>query len=125
MGIPVVPTADSTEGIRDYVLICVLIRPVPSRSRWLALAILCVAAFMIVLDSSVVTVALPAIQDDLGFASADLAWVVNSYLIAFGGMLLLFGRLGDLVGARTCSSPAWRSSRSRRCCAAWPTVRCC
>ncbi|GGO12072.1 MFS transporter [Microbispora rosea subsp. aerata] len=70
------------------------------RSRWTALAVLCVGAFMIVLDSSVVTVALPAIQDDLGFDTADLAWVVNSYLITFGGMLLLFGRLGDLAGRK-------------------------
>lgn len=70
------------------------------RSRWLALGILCVGAFMIVLDSSIVTVALPTIQDDLGFTTASLAWVVNSYLIAFGGLLLLFGRLGDLVGRK-------------------------
>lgn len=74
--------------------------PAVPKSRWLALAVLCVGAFMIVLDSSVVTVALPAIQDDLGFATADLAWVVNSYLITFGGLLLLFGRLGDLAGRK-------------------------
>lgn len=74
--------------------------PAAPRSRWLALGILCVGAFMIVLDSSVVTVALPTIQNDLGFTAADLAWVVNSYLIAFGGLLLLFGRLGDLVSRK-------------------------
>src|SRR5215204_4188078 len=56
---------------------------------------------MIVLDATVVNVALPVIQDDLGFTSAGLAWVVNAYLIAFGGLLLLAGRLGDLIGRRT------------------------
>src|SRR5687767_2879918 len=71
------------------------------RSRWVALYVLCVGMLMIVLDVTVVNVALPAIQDDLGFSSASLAWVVNAYLIAFGGLLLLAGRLGDLVGRRT------------------------
>src|SRR5215475_1191702 len=56
---------------------------------------------MIILDGTIVTVALPAIQRDLGFSSSALAWVVNAYLIAFGGLLLLAGRLGDLVGRRT------------------------
>jgi MFS family permease len=55
---------------------------------------------MIVLDATVVNVALPSIQEDLGFAQASLAWVVNAYLIAFGGLLLLAGRLGDLVSRR-------------------------
>src|SRR5688572_30329232 len=71
------------------------------RRRWLALYVLCGGLLMIVLDATVVNVALPAIQDDLGFSSASLAWVVNAYLIAFGGLLLLAGRLGDLVGRRT------------------------
>lgn len=71
------------------------------RSRWLALYVLCAGMLMIVLDVTVVNVALPAIQDDLGFTSSSLAWVVNAYLIAFGGLLLLAGRLGDLVGRRT------------------------
>ena len=70
------------------------------RSRWLALYVLCVGMLMIVLDVTVVNVALPAIQDDLGFTSSSLAWVVNAYLIAFGGLLLLAGRLGDLIGRR-------------------------
>ncbi|GAA0572058.1 DHA2 family efflux MFS transporter permease subunit [Kribbella sandramycini] len=70
------------------------------RSRWLALYTLCAGMLMIVLDVTVVNVALPAIQDDLGFTSSSLAWVVNSYLIAFGGLLLLAGRLGDLLGRR-------------------------
>src|SRR3712207_228881 len=56
---------------------------------------------MIVLDATVVNVALPSIQDDLGFSTSSLAWVVNAYLIAFGGLLLLAGRLGDLVGRRS------------------------
>src|ERR671931_142835 len=70
------------------------------RSRWLALYVLCVGMLMIVLDATVVNVALPAIQSDLGFSQASLAWVVNAYLIAFGGLLLLAGRLGDLVSRR-------------------------
>jgi EmrB/QacA subfamily drug resistance transporter len=70
------------------------------RSRWAALVVLCVGVLMIVLDATVVNVALPSIQSDLGFSQADLAWVVNAYLIAFGGLLLLAGRLGDLVSRR-------------------------
>jgi EmrB/QacA subfamily drug resistance transporter len=71
------------------------------RSRWTALYVLCAGVLMIVLDVTVVNVALPSIQDDLGFSSSSLAWVVNAYLIAFGGLLLLAGRLGDLIGRRT------------------------
>jgi len=71
-----------------------------SRSRWLALYVLCVGMLMIVLDATVVNVALPSIQRDLGFSSSSLAWVVNAYLIAFGGLLLLAGRLGDLISRR-------------------------
>jgi EmrB/QacA subfamily drug resistance transporter len=70
------------------------------RSRWLALYVLCFGFLMIILDSAIVNVALPAIQDDLGFSQSNLAWVVNAYLIAFGGLLLLAGRLGDLIGRR-------------------------
>jgi EmrB/QacA subfamily drug resistance transporter len=70
------------------------------RSRWLALVVLCVGMLMIVLDATIVNVALPSIQDDLGFSQSSLAWVVNAYLIAFGGLLLLSGRLGDLIGRR-------------------------
>jgi EmrB/QacA subfamily drug resistance transporter len=68
------------------------------RSRWIALYVLCVGMLMIVLDVTVVNVALPSIQDDLGFSTSSLAWVVNAYLIAFGGLLLLAGRFGDLLG---------------------------
>ena len=70
------------------------------RSRWLALITLCTGMLMVILDSTVVNVALPNIQSDLGFSEASLAWVVNAYLIAFGGLLLLAGRLGDLLGRR-------------------------
>jgi EmrB/QacA subfamily drug resistance transporter len=70
------------------------------RSRWAALYVLCTGVLMIVLDVTVVNVALPSVQDDLGFSQSSLAWVVNAYLIAFGGLLLLAGRLGDLIGRR-------------------------
>ena len=71
------------------------------RSRWVALVVLCTGMLMIILDSAIVNVALPPIQSDLGFSQADLTWVVNAYLIPFGGLLLLAGRLGDLIGRRT------------------------
>src|SRR5580700_3866055 len=70
------------------------------RSRWLALGVLCTGMLMIVLDMTIVNVALPSIQADLGFSQSSLAWVVNAYLIAFAGLLLLAGRLGDLAGRR-------------------------
>src|SRR3982751_5760437 len=70
------------------------------KSRWLALYVLCLGDLMIVLDSSIVNVALPSIQSDLGFSQSALAWVVNAYLLTFGGFLLLSGRLGDLLGSR-------------------------
>src|SRR5436309_15704476 len=69
-------------------------------NRWLALYVLCAGMLMIVLDVTIVNVALPTIQDSLGFSQSGLAWVVNAYLIPFGGLLLLAGRLGDLVGRR-------------------------
>ena len=72
-----------------------------SDRRWLALLILCLGDLMIVLDVTIVGVALPSIRTDLGFSEESLAWVVNAYLITFGGFLLLGGRLGDLVGHRT------------------------
>ncbi|HWK17157.1 MAG TPA: DHA2 family efflux MFS transporter permease subunit [Solirubrobacteraceae bacterium] len=70
------------------------------RARWIALYVLCAGMLMIVLDATVVNVALPSIQADLHFSQSSLAWVVNAYLIAFGGLLLLSGRLGDLLGRR-------------------------
>src|SRR3977135_4701778 len=69
-------------------------------SRWLALIILCTGFLMIVLDQTIVNVALPSIKNDLGFSQAGLAWVVNAYLIAYAGILLLAGPLGDLLGRK-------------------------
>ena len=69
-------------------------------SRWLSLLVLCAGFLMIVVDSTIVNVALPSIQRDLGFSQSNLAWVVNAYLIAYGGIMLLAGRLGDLVGRK-------------------------
>ncbi|HEY0694505.1 MAG TPA: MFS transporter [Kribbella sp.] len=74
--------------------------PLPSRSRVRALAVLCAMQLMIILDGTVVTVALPTIQGDLGYSQAGLAWVMNAYLIAFAGLLLLAGRFGDLIGGK-------------------------
>ena len=95
------------------------------RSRWIALVVLCAGMLMIVLDQTIVNVALPVDSGDLGFSQANLAWVVNAYLIAFGGLLLLAGRLGDLIGRRgvflaglalfTAASASAASSRVRRC----------
>ena len=71
-----------------------------SRTRWFALVVLCLGDLMIVLDTTIVNVALPSIRQDLGFTETSLAWVVNAYLLTFGGFLLLGGRLGDLFGHR-------------------------
>jgi len=71
-----------------------------ARTRWLALIVLCLGSLMIVLDTTIVNVALPSIRDDLGFSATSLAWVVNGYMLTFGGFLLLGGRLGDLFGHR-------------------------
>ena len=70
------------------------------RGRWIALVVLCAGFLMIILDQTIVNVALPSIQGDLHFTQSNLAWVINAYLIAFGGLLLLVGRLGDLIGRR-------------------------
>ena len=69
-------------------------------TRWLSLTILCTGFLLIVVDMTIVNVALPSIQRDLGFSQSGLAWVINAYLIAFGGLLLLAGRLGDLLGRK-------------------------
>src|SRR3979411_1455660 len=68
--------------------------------RWLALGLVCLSSLMIVLDATIVNVALPAIQQDLGFSQTSLAWVVNAYLLTFGGCMLLAGRAADLLGRR-------------------------
>ncbi len=70
------------------------------RTRWWALVVVCLAMFMNALDSSIVNVALPAIQRDLHFTQSGLTWVVDAFLITFGSMLLMAGRLGDLVGRK-------------------------
>jgi EmrB/QacA subfamily drug resistance transporter len=74
--------------------------PASETNRWIALYVLCAGVLMIVLDATVVNVALPSIKEDLDFTQNNLAWVVNAYLIAFGGLLLLSGRIGDLIGHR-------------------------
>jgi MFS family permease len=74
--------------------------PSEDHTRWLALYVLCAGMLMIVLDATIVNVALPSIQNSLDFSQSNLAWVVNAYLIPFGGLLLLAGRIGDLVGQR-------------------------
>jgi EmrB/QacA subfamily drug resistance transporter len=84
------PMSDTTSAV-----------PVESdRKRWLALIVLCTGFLMIILDQTIVNVALPSIKRDLNFSTSGLAWVINAYLIAFGGLLLLVGRLGDLIGRR-------------------------
>jgi len=70
------------------------------RRRWIALAVLCLGQLMMVLDSTIVNVALPSIQHELGFSQGNLTWVMNGYLITFGGFLLLAGRMGDLIGRK-------------------------
>jgi MFS family permease len=74
--------------------------PVSNRGRWTALMIVCLAQLMIVLDVTIVNVALPSIQRDLHFTQGDLTWVINAFLVTFGSLLLLAGRLGDLVGRK-------------------------
>jgi len=73
---------------------------IDARRRWWALYVLCAGVLMIVLDTTIVNVALPSIREDLGFAETSLVWVVNAYMLTFGGFLLLGGRLGDLYGHR-------------------------
>src|ERR1035437_10735804 len=84
------------------------------RRRWLALAVVCLAQLMIVLDTTIVNVALPAIQRDLHFDQGNLTWVINAFLVTFGSLLLLAGRLGDLFGLTPWFSPAWSSSPAPR-----------
>src|SRR6059058_4753821 len=77
--------------------------PSPARQvdrRWLVLGVLAIAQFMVFLDETVVNVALPSIKDGLGFSQSSLAWVVNSYILMFGGLVLLGGRVADIFGRR-------------------------
>ena len=95
------------------------------RRRWLALAIVCMAQLMIVLDTTIVNVALPAIQHDLHFTQGNLTWVINAFLVTFGSFLLLAGRLGDLIGRQRSSSRACSYSPSpRRSADSRPTRAC-
>jgi EmrB/QacA subfamily drug resistance transporter len=75
--------------------------------RWSALAVIALAQFMVIMDTSIIGVALPEIQTDLGFSPEDLSWVFNAYVVAFGGLLLLGGRLSDLLGAKRMFSAGW------------------
>ena len=77
------------------------VQALPERTPWTILALVCVAQFMVILDVTVVNVALPSIGADLGFAAADVQWVVTAYVLLSGGLLLLGGRLSDLVGRRS------------------------
>ncbi|MFC4055904.1 MFS transporter [Actinomadura syzygii] len=79
----------------------------PASRRWWALALIALAQFMVIMDTSIIGVALPRIQDDLGFSQENLSWVFNAYVVAFGGLLLLGGRLSDLFGARRLFSAGW------------------
>ncbi|GAA1581622.1 hypothetical protein GCM10009789_39250 [Kribbella sancticallisti] len=79
----------------------------PSSRRWWALALIATAQFMVIMDTSIIGVALPRIQEDLGFSQENLSWVFNAYVVAFGGLLLLGGRLSDLFGARRVFGAGW------------------
>ena len=90
-----------------------------NRRRWIGLALIVVAQFMVVLDVAIVNVALPSIKTDLNFSETSLQWIVTAYAILFGGVLLLGGRLADLLVGAVSSSREWLSSRSPRCWTAW------
>ncbi|MFG2843023.1 MFS transporter [Kitasatospora sp. NPDC048296] len=79
----------------------------PNPRRWRALALIAAAQFMVIMDTSIIGVALPKMKDDLGFSQENLSWVFNAYVVAFGGLLLLGGRLSDLLGARRLFSTGW------------------
>src|SRR3954467_1832832 len=71
-----------------------------SRRKWFALALLCTVQFMVILDIAIVNVALPSIQEDLGFSQENLQWVISAYALALGGFLMLGGRMADILGRR-------------------------
>lgn len=87
--------------------------------RWIALILLCAAQFVVVLDASIVNVALPTIARSLDFTESNLPWVINAYVLTFGGFLLLGGRMADLLGRRRVFMSASSSSRSPRWRAGW------
>ena len=82
-------------------------QPAVNPRRWTALAVIALAQFMVIMDTSIIGVALPDIRADLGFSPEDLSWVFNAYVIAFGGLLLLGGRLSDLFGAKRLFAVGW------------------
>jgi MFS family permease len=96
---------------------------VSGAGRWLVLAVTAAAQFMVILDVSVVNVALPAIKDDLHFSQEGLQWVITAYAILFGGVLLLGGRLADLLGRRRVFMTGSGCSRSPPCCPGSPRRR--
>jgi MFS family permease len=98
-------------------------RPDSGRMPWTTLILLGLAQFMVILDITVVNVALPSIAEDLAFAEGDLQWVVTAYVLFTGGLLMLGGRATDLFGAAGSSSADWRRSSSRRSQAGWPRPR--
>ncbi|MGW3654366.1 MFS transporter [Streptomyces sp. NPDC005151] len=83
------------------------VSPQPSPRRWWGLALIAMAQFMVIMDTSIIGVALPEMQTDLGFTQGNLSWVFNAYVVAFGGLLLLGGRLSDLLGAKRVFSAGW------------------
>ena len=93
----------------------------PSSRRWLALGLIAAAQFMVIMDTSIIGVALPEMQADLGFSPQDLSWVFNAYVVAFGGLLLLGGRLSDLFGARRIFSIGWAILAAGSLSPAWRT----
>ena len=97
----------------------------PNAHLTATLILACLAQFMVILDVSVVNVALPAIRGGLHFTEVDLQWVVNAYTVTFAGFLLLGGRAADLLGRRLCSWPACCCSRRRHWPAVWPPARAC
>ena len=98
---------------------------IDTRKRWLALMVLCLGDFMIVLDTTCVNVALPSIREDLGFSQTSLVWVVNAYMLTYGGFLLLGGRSAICMGNAVCFSSASCCSLLHRSPASWPTRRPC
>src|SRR5918995_4053000 len=82
-------------------------QPAVNPQRWTALAVIALAQFMVIMDTSIIGVALPEIQTDLGFSPEDLSWVFNAYVVALGGLLLLGGRLSDLLGAKRVFAAGW------------------
>src|SRR5947209_15585761 len=104
---------------------------VAAKNRWLSLGLICTCSLMMVLDATVVNVALPAIQKDLGFSQSALGWVVNAYLLTFGGLMLLAGRAADLLGRRLVlvwgialftGAALVCGCRARRRCSWWPVA---